>query len=143
MNDCSSGRFVLSSGIADWWHFSCSPCFTIAAYDLRGSSLISNLKERFSARLVLRKNLLGRTALVGGLPAPVMVFGLVARIGTSPLTIVADAGFGLFLCRTWRRNCLPRSTTFGSPYAQARDAKTLARELAGITSGKRLMSFLT
>jgi hypothetical protein len=48
------------------------------------------------------ENLAGRTAMAIGLVARIMAFGLVASIGASPLILVADVAFGLFLRRTWR-----------------------------------------
>ena len=50
------------------------------------------------------QNLAGRTAMAIGLVAPIMAFGLVASIGASPLILVADVVFGLFLRQTWRRS---------------------------------------
>ncbi len=60
-------------------------------------------------RLILRsighpENLAARTALATGLITPIMVFGIVASLASTPLILVADLVSVLFLRRLWRRH---------------------------------------
>ncbi len=52
------------------------------------------------------KNLVGKTSLAVGLVAPIMVFGMVASLATSPLILIADMTFALLLRRLWRSHTI-------------------------------------
>ena len=62
------------------------------------------------------ENRAGRTALAVGLVAPIMVFGIIASIASTPLILAADAASALFLRRLFRkRYALPLTLCSGIP----------------------------
>ncbi len=60
-------------------------------------------------------NLAGRTSLAVGLALPIMVFGVIASIGASPLILVADLAFALFLRRMWHNRASHPMTLMKTP----------------------------
>lgn len=51
-------------------------------------------------------NLTGRSSFAVGLVLPIMAFGIVASVASSPLILVADLAFALFLRRMWNSHSL-------------------------------------
>src|SRR5881409_3953020 len=75
-------------------------------------------------------NLTGRTSFAVGLVLPIMAFGIVASVSSSPLILVADLAFALFLRRIWNRHSLPPLTLMKTALPSlTRDAPVAGRQI--------------